>query len=62
MTPIEHRIKGEIYLAMEKLGATPKLLACVGSWGDTLPDPEVLALLKTWNTTGEITLDHPTEH
>ena len=39
----------EIYRAFEALGADRKLLATVGSWGDTLDDDEVLELLREWN-------------
>ena len=47
--PIEMEIRAEIYTAFEKLGADKRLLATVGSWGDTLEDGEVLELLKQWN-------------
>ena len=46
---IEMQIRSEIYRALERLGADRKLLATVGSWGDTLTDDEVLTLLKQWN-------------
>jgi len=59
MTAIEAEIKDEIYRALEALGAPYKLLATVGSWGDTLTDAEVLAGLKTFNETGDIKLDPP---
>jgi hypothetical protein len=45
-------IIGEIYGALERLGADPELLAIVGSWRDTLDDAEVLALLRRYNATG----------
>ena len=45
-------IAREIYLAMEKLGASPPLLALVGSYGDTLPDEAVLMYLRAYNDTG----------
>ena len=54
-----HAIVHEIYAALEKLGAPYKLLAAVGSSGDTLEDAEVLDMLKTWNETGDIKLDPP---
>ena len=59
MTQIESEIKDEIYRAMEKLGAPYKLLAAVGSWGDTLDDAEVLDMLRTWNETGDLKLEPP---
>lgn len=45
----EMQIRSEIYLAFARLGADAGLLATIGSWGDTLPDDEVLRLLKSWN-------------
>ena len=46
---IHSEIRSEIYRALEYLGADARLLATVGSWGDTLDDAEVLKLLKQWN-------------
>ncbi len=43
------QIAGEIYIALEDLGAGPELLAIVGSWRDTLPDQDVLRMLKDYN-------------
>jgi hypothetical protein len=43
------KIKDEIMRALELLGADSGLLGIVGSWGETLPDKEVLRLLKEWN-------------
>jgi hypothetical protein len=40
------QIKDEIMRALELLGADRALLAAVGSWGDILPDSEVLKSLK----------------
>jgi hypothetical protein len=42
-------IRDEISRALVLLGADRELLATVGSWGETLPDKEVLRLLKEWN-------------
>jgi len=39
----------ELYRALVLLGADSDLLATVGSWGDSLPDEDVLANLKAWN-------------
>ena len=44
------RIIGEIYRSLVLLGADHGLLGSVGSWGDSLPDSEVLAGLQAWNT------------
>lgn len=42
-------IVAEIYRALVLLGADSGLLGTVGSWGDSLPDSDVLAALKGWN-------------
>jgi hypothetical protein len=39
----------EIYKAMEKLGAGSDLLGIVGSWGESLPESQVLSMLRGWN-------------
>ncbi len=49
---VEQEIRSEIYRSFERLGADRKLLATIGSWGDTLKDEEVLQLLKEWNAGG----------
>ena len=46
---LEQQIRAEIYTAFEKLNADKRLLATIGSWGDTLDDADVLDLLKMWN-------------
>ena len=51
---IKAQIAAEIYTALERLGADEELLAIIGSWRDTLPDAEVLALLREWNATGRV--------
>jgi hypothetical protein len=43
---IEQEIRSEIYRALDALGADANLLSTVGSWGDTLPDNDVLQLLR----------------
>jgi len=50
---IKAEIAAEIYIALERLGADEELLAIIGSWRDTLPDDEVLALLRDYNATGK---------
>lgn len=62
LTKTQYAIIGEIARALEKLGAPPKLLGAVNSWGDTLEDEAVLDLLQTWNNTGDIALERPKEH
>jgi hypothetical protein len=39
----------KIYRALVPLGAENDLLGTVGSWGDSLPDGDVQANLKSWN-------------
>jgi hypothetical protein len=46
---LKARIVDELYTALEWLGADDELLAIVGSWGDTLPDPDVLRMLREYN-------------
>lgn len=46
-------ITKELYRALETLGADPGLLGCIGSWGDTLDDMDVLACIHSWNEMGE---------
>lgn len=61
MTTIQAAIVREIYRAMEKLEAPPKLLGVVGSWGETLSDEDVLKMLRTWNEGGRLDLQPPTK-
>lgn len=49
MTIVNREVVSEIYKAMQKLGAESDLLGIVGSWGDSLPESNVLAMLKEWN-------------
>lgn len=44
-----HKIVRELYQAVRTLTDDPGLLSCIGSWGDTMDDAEVLAMLKRWN-------------
>ena len=54
---VNREVVSELYRALVLLGANNDLLGTVGSWGDSLPDPDVLANLKGWNeeTLKEIT-------
>lgn len=47
---MKRQIVNEIYRAFVLLGAGHDLLAPVGSFCDSLPDKDVLAELKAWNT------------
>lgn len=42
-------IINEIAETLSMLGATGGLMACIGSWGDTLPQDEVLEMWRDWN-------------
>ena len=48
-----HAIIDEIYIALEKLHASPELLALIG-WRDTATDAETLEELQRFNRTGSI--------
>jgi len=52
-----HTFENRAITATERAIAPYKLLATVGSWGDTLTYAEVLDHLKIWNETGDIKLD-----
>jgi len=54
MTETQLKIISQIYKAFEKLGAESDILAMVGSWGDTLPDDEILEMFRQHNKTGTI--------
>src|SRR5258708_2077298 len=54
MTPTQELIAAELYKAMERLGAPPKLLGAIGAWRDGLSDKDVLAVLRTWNQKGNL--------
>jgi hypothetical protein len=45
----QYEIIRKLATAMSALGASGGLLAIVGSWGDTLPEIEILAMIKDWN-------------
>jgi hypothetical protein len=55
---IKAQLAGEIYIALERLGADEELLSIVGSWRDTLGDATVLELLRDYNA-GRMTLHRP---
>jgi hypothetical protein len=48
-----HMIVRELYKAISSLTNDAGLLSCIGSWGDTMDDAEVLQTLKAWNEMGE---------
>jgi len=45
-------IAHEFYRILERCGAKSDLLSIVGSYGDTVPDKDVLDWLRTWNEEG----------
>lgn len=49
MADLRAQIAHQLYRAFQTLGADGELLSAIGSYGDTLDDDDVLALLKTWN-------------
>ena len=49
MNPIQKEIVSEIYRALVLLDADNGLLGAVGSWGDSLPEANVLSDLRAWN-------------
>jgi hypothetical protein len=44
----------ELYIALEKLGAAPELLAIVDGWGNPATDFETLEELRRFNGAGPI--------
>ncbi len=55
-------IVNEIYRSLLLLGAKSDLLGTVGSWGDSLPEEDVLANLKGWNDATAKELTQRTEY
>jgi hypothetical protein len=53
---MNNEIKDELCRSLILLGADDGLLGTIASWGDSLPDGDVLANLKGWNqaTTEEV--------
>lgn len=49
MTNVTREVVNEIYKAFQTLGAESDLLGIVGSWGDSIPEADVLTMLKGWN-------------
>lgn len=52
---IKAEIAVEMYEAARRLGARSDLLRIIGSYGDTLPDEEVLDQLRQWNWHAQFT-------
>ena len=52
----------ELYRTLVLLGAEPDVLGAVGSWGNSLPEEDVLARLQTWNHATQNSLSRRTAH
>jgi len=52
LSPIQNEIVAEIAEIAHKLGANVGVLAALGSWGDTLPEVNVLQMLRDSNKRG----------
>jgi len=52
LNAIQHEIINELITAINTLEGSGGLLPILGSWGDTLPEVEILAMLKEWNSRG----------
>ena len=55
-------IASELYRSLVLLGAESDLLGIVGSWGDTLPDADVLQQLQAWNHSMAMSVKGRIEH
>lgn len=55
-------IVSEIYRALVLLGAENDLLGTVGSWGQSLPEADVLANLRAWNEAVSAQVKERIEH
>jgi len=49
LTPMQSNIRNEISKNFERLGAERGVFAAIHSWGDTMPESEVLQMLKDMN-------------
>jgi hypothetical protein len=52
-TSTQYAIIREISQAIVDLGGDPGLLCILGSWGDTLPESEILTMLREYNGLNE---------
>ena len=58
MDEVTGQITQELYKALERLGAKSDLLGIVGSWGDSLPDQDVLQMIRAWNEATTKRIEH----
>ncbi len=49
LTPIQLEIISEISRAFDRLGAEVGIFAALHSWGDTMPEEQVLQMLREQN-------------
>ena len=49
LTPVQGQILREICAAVNRLGGGRDIMSILGSWGDTLPEAEILKMLKEYN-------------
>jgi len=49
LTPIQYKIVEQIVEAIDHLGGKNDLTVALTSWGDTLPEKDVLQMLTEWN-------------
>lgn len=59
---VNREIVNEVYRALVLLGADSDLLGTIGSWGDSLPESDVLANLKGWNHATQKEITQRIEH
>lgn len=59
---IRGKIGRELYVAAEALGASPDLLAIIGSYGDTLSDEDVLSAMRLYNESGKALIESKDRH
>ena len=52
LRPIQYEIIEELCKAFHDLKSPVGFLAALGSWGDTLPESEILVMLKDMNAKG----------
>jgi hypothetical protein len=49
LTPVQYQIVKELSRAFDRLGAARGLFAALNSWGDTVPEADVLSMLREMN-------------
>ena len=49
LTPMQSEIRNEISRTFDRLGAERGVFAAIHSWGDTMPEKDILQMLKDMN-------------